>query len=454
MNATHTSPRMQATSNPEDGMSRTFSDAMIEETIAVDLGQPIDISIENQRGEVAVRGADRDDVLIRAEKHGNSSSVAYQEAVLLIDTGAGKISVSPILPGSSGKSRSVSVDLGLDIGADFLRDLLDPDQPRSERRERKSRGFSVSWDNSVSYEIEVEVPRRLETRLTVSTSSGDIEIREIGGRLNLHTASGDVALRQISGDVMVNTASGDLHFERLTGSIDGRTASGDARIEQAALQRFSFQTASGDVSLDAALNGNGPYQIKTVSGDCQLALAGLEPATGAERGLTVAFKSLSGHARLGDEFQVRGSGKWETVGAVSGPHLAVTTVSGDLRGALGASSGATDLARQTGAQAGRPSAPPSAPVAGHPALPPAPIPPPVPEVPPIPVVPPADTFASGSAPDEERGSVHTGGPAAPSQPMAEADRLALLEAVERGEVDIEEALRQLDDHADEPSEPA
>jgi hypothetical protein len=439
-------------------MSRSFTGDRIEEVIAVDLGQPVNISIENTQGEVMVRGVDRDDVLIRAEKHGNSSSVAYQEAALRIDTGAGRIAISPILPGNTSPGRSVSVDLGLDIGADFLRDLLEPDrrsddrdQQRRERRERKGRGFSVTWDSNVSYEIEIEVPRSLDCHLTINTASGEISVNGVGGSLNLTTASGDVDLRQITGEVRFNTASGDLEIQQLTGMVDGRTASGDVQIEQAALRAFNFQTASGDLSLDAALTGDGPYAAKTVSGDCKLALAAIDPATGRDRAFTVSFKSMSGDARLGDEFQPRGGGHWATVAGIPGPHLAVSTVSGDLRGTVGASSGATSLARQAGEPTGRPSAAPIMPAAAHvPTPPPPPAPPMMPKAapaaPPVPVT----QATPESEPESVSGVGHTGGAeAGASSRMADADRLALLEAVERGEVDIEEALRQLDDRADD-----
>lgn len=446
-------------------MSRSFTDDTIEEVIAVDLGQPVDISIDNKQGEVTVRGADRDDVLVRAEKHGNSSSVAYQEATLRIDTGAGRIAISPVLPGNGSPGPSVSVDLGLDIGADFLRDLLDPDRrsddrdrERRERRERKGRGFSVIWDSGVSYDIEIEVPRRLDCQLTISTASGEISVNDVTGHLNLNTASGDVELRRVTGEVRFNTASGDLDIEQLSGTIDGRTASGDAEIEQSALREFNFQTASGNLNLDAALTGDGPYAVKTVSGDCQLALAAIEPATGRDRAFTVSFKSMSGDARLDNEFVSRGSGRWAIEADIPGPLLAVTTVSGDLRGTVGASSGATSLARQVGDRTGSAFAAPSMPAAARAPMPPVPPEPPAPPVRPevaaVEPPPPATQFVPEPATESAAGSVHTGGPdAGPPRRMADADRLALLEAVERGEVDIEEALRQLDDRDEDQPEP-
>ncbi len=430
-------------------MSSRRTDDQIEEIVAVDHGQPVEIFIENQNGAVVVRGTDRPDVLIRAEKHGNRASAVYQEAELRIETGRSRIVVRPVLPTQSQFGPSVKVDLGLDLGSDFIRDLLGsnhPDEDRAQRRQdrrerKKKRGFAVTWDNhNVSYEIEIEVPRTIESQLTVNTASGDVQLNDITGAIDLTTASGDANLVQLIGEIRYNTGSGDLQVQRSAGQIVGRSASGDARIEQSAFNALRFHSASGDLHMDAALTGDGPYVIETVSGDCQLAIMGLNPASGAPRALSVTFKTVSGHARLDDEFRRQRAGQWVTGAAESGPAITVTTVSGDLRGRLGASDGARSLAlRSSGLPA--PPAPPAAPA------PPAPPAAPAAPAPVAPAAPPAPLVARDESGDLE--AVHTGGlDAGTSAPSPAADRLALLEAVERGEIDIEEALQRLEDRKD------
>lgn len=464
-------------------MSARRTEDQIEERVSIDPSKSVEILIENQNGDVVVRGTDRSDILIRAEKHGDRNSTTYQEAELRIETQKGRIAVRPVLPiqvptGSSGPS--ITVDLGLDVGMDFLRSVLDPsrgddtgEQPGPERRDRKRRGFAFTWNSSdVSYEIEIEVPRAITSQLTVKTASGDVELSDLSGTVELKTASGDATCTGITGDLSLNTASGDLRLRNSAGQLTARSASGDVRVERSALRSLEVQTASGDLNLDAALVSDGPFQVQTVSGDCQLALAALDPGSGNDRGIAVSFHSMSGNARLDREFLRQGTGRWATSGLQPGPQVAVRTVSGDLRGSLGASreartlaGQASDLPRPPASTVEDPAHPvaqglvPTVPSVDHvppvPPVPPAPAVPPVPPVPPMPEVVAVPDAGPALSSDASSMPVHTGGLTAQAHPSTEAaDRLALLEAVERGEIDIEEALRRLEDREDPDSTPA
>lgn len=438
-------------------MSSTRSEDQIEEIVAIDRGQPTTISVENQDGDIVVRGTDRSDVLIRAEKHGNRASAVYQAAELLIETGAARIVVKPVLPPHTRSGPTVSVDLDLDLpdfGPGFIRDLFGTNRPgedrhqrRQERRERRGRGIALNWNNSdVSYEIEIEVPRDHPCQLAVNSASGDVAIDDLTGQIAVNTASGDSTLNQIAGDITVNSASGNLTIERASGRITGRTASGDARIEASAFSSFGFHTASGDLQLDAALTGDGPYRIETASGDSRLAVVGLDPGSGSERSLTVRFQSMSGDAHLDREFRPHGGGRWVSEGATPGLTISVSTMSGDLRGSLGASAEARAIALvpATPAVVARPE-----PVA---AMAPTPPPPPIPVAPTAPESPPVPGASVGE--DHDHDTVHTGGLDAGGRAATdEADRLALLEAVQRGEIDIDEALQRLEDRSDPSPEP-
>ena len=434
-------------------MSATHSEDQIQEIVALDLSQQTSISVENKDGNIAVRGTDRSDVLIRAQKHGNRSSAVYQAASLLIETGAAQIMIKPVLPPRDGSGPFVSVDLDLDLpdfGPDFIRDLLGSnrtvegrDQRWRQRRQRRGRGIALNWNNSdVSYEIEIEVPRDHPCRLGLNTASGDVRVDDLTGELAVNTASGDSTLSRISGEITVNTASGDLTINRAVGRITGRSASGDARIEASALSTLGFQTASGDFQLDAALIGEGPYRIKTASGDTNLAVIGLDPESGTERSLVVTYQAMSGDAHLDREFRPHGAGRWATEGATPERTISVTTMSGDLRGNAGVSAEARAIALAATATVAAARREPVAVVAPMP---------PAPEPPPSPVPP---TMPAAQIDARELDAVHTGGPDAPGRAAAaDAERLALLEAVQRGEIDIDEALQRLEDRNDASSSP-
>ena len=116
-------------------------------------------------------------------------------------------------------------------------------------------------------------------------------------------------------------------------------------------------------------------------------------------------------------------------------------MSGDLRGTVGVSADARAIALTATAPVAATRREPVTVVAP---LPPAPPPSPVP-----PTMP-----AAADIDTRELEAVHTGGLDAPGRAAtADADRLALLEAVQRGEIDVDEALQRLEDRNDAGSNP-
>ena len=116
---------------------------------------------------------------------------------------------------------------------------------------------------------------------------------------------------------------------------------------------------------------------------------------------------------------------WQSGAGDSGPRIDVTSVSGDLTAEFAAAENGV--------------APVAAPAARRVDLapaPPAPLAPPAAPLPPTPT--PGSTVAQTGGVSEDAARQDTG----PAQ--SEAHRLAVLEAVERGEIDVEEALRRLE----------
>jgi hypothetical protein len=129
---------------------------------------------------------------------------------------------------------------------------------------------------------------------------------------------------------------------------------------------------------------------------------------------------------------------WQAGSGDAGPRIEVKTVSGDLSAGISATE--------------RPFVPASPAPVGEdlliaPPAPPAPMAPPAPPAPPAPMAPPspAAPLSESRAHDQIDADSPEAGMASP-QPVAqgEAVRLAVLEAVERGEIDVEEALRRLE----------
>jgi hypothetical protein len=251
--------------------------------------------------------------------------------------------------------------------------------------------FGALLTGDVRFDLTVELPRSSlgpEATVKVRTASGDVRVEEVAGTLDVATASGEVALAGGDGEATIHAVSGDLTVQRAQGGVTARTASGGVRITGGRLTRFALTTVSGDVTVEAALAGDETSRVDSVSGDVRLALD-VPAATGA----SLSLKSIAGDARVASEFRGVGRRAWRLgPGETGGPAILVKTVSGNLE-ARGTLSG---------------------------------------EAPPVPPAERPTAPAAGSVGERPAGDEKT-----------EA-RLAVLRAVERGELEVEEALSRLE----------
>lgn len=467
-----------------------------EQRIALPPEGLVEISVRNSQGEVKIRATDRDDVLVQAVKTGGSGSRRYQQARLDVEEHEGRIRIRPQIPNNTGF-------VGFDFGS--------PKRQRERRRQGGPHfafdvgpfGFAVGGED-VAFDITVEIPRVAPgtspaPRIDVRTASGDIELDGVAGQIGVTTASGDIELQDPNGALTVTTASGDVRVTDVTGSVAIRSASGDARISGGTLTGFGLTSASGDVSITADLTGSGRYHAESVSGDVQLDLGLPAAAEGGEPWATLDFKTVSGDAAVDRPFRQVGRKTWHSgPGDDGGVRIAVKNVSGDLR--------LTSHAAGT-----MPANAPTEPIGAVPPIPPAPPLPPTPpaafggfvadtvreamdaaraemgaafaetrramaearramgdadwpedEQPERRAAsePEAPPPATASAPTEPV-STHPAAAGDTEQPETasatehgaqaaepnEQDRLAVLQALERGEIDIEEALNRLDEES-------
>jgi hypothetical protein len=233
---------------------------------------------------------------------------------------------------------------------------------------------------------------------------------------------------------VLQTASGDLAIESASGRLTAQTASGDVNLTAVQTESFDIHTASGDILLDAMLTGDGPFRAQTASGDVRLTLR-RPTAGGEEPAATLAFHTVSGDAHVAQPFRKTARRHWQVGSRDRGPHIDVTTVSGDLVAGLAAAPSAS-----------APSSPPTSPAGDVPPAPPAPPAPPSPAIVPAQSSPTEPTPLTMGRPRREGDVAATNvrAEAAQSTEQDDAVRLAVLEAVERGEIDIEEALRRLE----------
>jgi hypothetical protein len=261
-----------------------------------------------------------------------------------------------------------------------------------------------------------------ESDVTVDTASGSVAARGLRGSQRYRTASGDLHLEDASGRIDINAVSGDV-FLQLAGSADlgAKTVSGDIQVEGGSLVSVRAQTTSGDIRLDSPLGGSGSHAIETLSGDVTIvAVAGLRVEARTVSGDLTSELPHRSEGRAGRRVIVVGDGAAE---------LAFRSVSGDLR-IRGAGS----------ADGGRSAVP----------LPPRPPVPPIAPKPPLPG--PSDDPSTLSRVDASAEGPAAGGDERAPDPLAE-ERLGILRALERGELDVAAAidrLTELDDREGAP----
>lgn len=130
---------------------------------------------------------------------------------------------------------------------------------------------------------------------TVASQSGDIEVRKVSRGLSANSASGDVSAEDVEGgrvecksvsgdvraarlgqenplDITIESISGGVSVSDASGNIGLKAVSGDVSAERLAASRVQAQTVSGDVSVAMREAFHGTMQLNTVSGDVSLGL--------------------------------------------------------------------------------------------------------------------------------------------------------------------------------------
>jgi len=119
--------------------------------------------------------------------------------------------------------------------------------------------------------------RDIDEDLEVECTSGDIEILRIGGDVRVHATSGEILIEEIGSHVTIGVTSGDVSGQQLRDGGEITTISGSVIFAHTG-GPFEVSSSSGDVVFR---RHRGTATIKTSSGDMELSLLG--PLTGVYR---------------------------------------------------------------------------------------------------------------------------------------------------------------------------
>ena len=233
-----------------------------------------------------------------------------------------------------------------------------------------------------SVEFDVTVP--LGCAVQANSTSGEIRIVGIRQGVRANNASGEIVVEDIEGGCTVDSASGSVRIRGLGGALTLRTASGDVEVLDSRLPGFDLNGASGSFVIETPLVASGTYAARTASGSLTLRVP---PETGA----SVILRTMSGgiHSDLPAEVASEGFGRWRGRINGGGALVEMYSASGDLNVERGRSAVVSGTVR---------------------------------------------TSDTSSSP----------GPHGAEEPMT-SDTTAVLKALERGDLTLDDAMRRLND---------
>ena len=139
-----------------------------------------------------------------------------------------------------------------------------------ELRQTERFGIGIKmFTRGDSPEIEVEVPHG--ATVSVESASAEVHASDLSGPKRFRTASGELRLTRFAGALDAETVSGEIDLDgNAPLELTTKSISGDIRVRIPSLKRLDLGTTSGDIWLDAELAGNGPFAIRSISGDATI----------------------------------------------------------------------------------------------------------------------------------------------------------------------------------------
>lgn len=215
------------------------------------------VTIAVVRGELAVRGWNRDEVRVRGrldtkvvkfvfEVRDDETEIAVKLPGHLDGWGNGGSDLQVFVPRNSNvEVKGVSTDIEV---ADI------------------QGGIKA---HSVSGEVDVA---NVAKRINVSSVSGDVTLTAANGRIRVRTVSGEIEARDVNGDGSYKTVSGSITVQTSGEELDLESVSGDVEVTLQDINELSVNTVSGDIEISGDLQRGGNIDLESVSGTVELAL--------------------------------------------------------------------------------------------------------------------------------------------------------------------------------------
>ena len=194
-------------------------------------------------------------------------------------------------------------------------------------------GWLKGSERTSRVDYTVRVPRA--TRLTVSNVSGPVTVTDVQDSITVDSVNGEISLIQVAGDLAATTVNGSVHGQAVQGTLAVETVSGAVELQEGHLTRLRAESIDGQIvaagqidNLEAeAINGTihitsplhpaGTYSVKTVNGhfhltvpedtSCRISASGINVDVTCELPHTVERQEWghwSGHIRGGGDAHI------------------------------------------------------------------------------------------------------------------------------------------------------
>lgn len=200
----------------------------------IPVARGVRLSVDNSRGEVAIRGWDRNEVRIRSDLSGGES-------------------VDVVRSGSALRVR-----------------------PRARHGRVKDADFEMDVPRWMDVRVEgnqvAVTVRGTEAEVSVETIGGDISVEGGGGLISVRSIQGDITVRGSRGRVEAVSVNEDVSLSDIQGDIYVETTNGDVTMRGILSAATRATTVNGDIVYEGSIRESGRYVFSTHNGDVQLTL--------------------------------------------------------------------------------------------------------------------------------------------------------------------------------------
>jgi hypothetical protein len=174
----------------------------------------------------------------------------------------------------------------------------------------------------VSADISIDVPWGANVR--IETLSGSVEAANMVGDQKYRTVSGDVRLWSLGGLVEASTISGGVTLDGASElRLRASTVSGGIKARARLFRSLSLSTTSGSMTVIGALDPAAEHRTESISGSIDFT-----PMSG----VTAELKTVSGSVRSEIDHRIEGSrGYWKAIVGDGSARLRANSTSGSLR---------------------------------------------------------------------------------------------------------------------------